>query len=116
MDSELKVGDALCILRLKGRFNTGSNADYLRTLDELQRIGAQAVVLDCSELECLDSTGLTFVVGLYTTFESFGGWFALANVNPRVREVLRITHLERILPVFSSVGEAVPADSVLSSG
>jgi anti-sigma B factor antagonist len=109
VDSEFKLRDTLCVLRLKGRFQTGSNADYFRALDELKRLGARAVVLDCSELECLDSTGLTFVVGLYNTFSSSAGWLALANANPRVTEILRITRLERVLPVYGSVGEAAAA-------
>jgi anti-sigma B factor antagonist len=109
VDSELKVQDTLCIVHLKGRFQTGSNADYLRTVGELERIGTRTVVLDCSELEWLDSTGLAFVVGLYNRFAASAGRFALVNTNPRIREILKVTRLERILPVYDSVNEAAGA-------
>jgi anti-anti-sigma factor len=109
VDSQLEVQDALCIVHLKGRFHTGSNADYLRTLAELDGIGTRTVVLDCSELEWLDSTGLAFVVGLRNTLVASEGRFALVNTNPRIGEILQITRLETILPVFESVHEAAAA-------
>jgi stage II sporulation protein AA (anti-sigma F factor antagonist) len=109
VESELQLRETFCVVRLKGRFQTGSNADYLRTVGELERTGARTVVLDCSELERLDSTGLAFVVGVHNALAACAGRFALVNTNPRISEILRLTRLERVLPVFDSVHEAAAA-------
>ena len=99
----------VCILRLKGRFATGSDTDYLRTRDALQSQGLRKVVADCREVPYIDSTGLTFVVGLYAAMKKSTGNFVLANANRRVRDVLGIAGLDSIIPVFENEHAAIAA-------
>jgi len=44
---------------------------------------------------------LNFVVGLYTSITGAGGRLVVCGVNARMEEVLRITHLDEIIPVYA---------------
>ena len=106
MHIDFEVKNDLCILRLKGRFMTGSNAEFKNAKAELQRTGCRRVIADLREVPFLDSTGIAFVVSLYTTLTNSGGHFVLASLNHRIREVLKITTLDEIIPIFDDVDAA----------
>lgn len=97
----------LCILHLAGRFVTGSDSDYRRARNALENKGFRSVVVDCRELPCLDSTGISFVVGLYKMFADQRGQFLMVDINSRVKEVLKITHLDKFIPAFEGLPQAL---------
>ena len=91
----------ICILRLRGKIHTGADAEYLCSkVDELRATGSSKVIADLSEVPYLDSTGIGFLVGLYTsTMNRKGGSFIVSNPGPRVRHVLQIMRLAEIVPI-----------------
>jgi anti-sigma B factor antagonist len=99
----------VAVVQLEGRFNTGSDAEYSRVKEGLRESGKDKVMVDCSAVPYLDSTALNFLIGLYTTIVNAGGRFALCGLNTRVREVLRITHLDTIIPTYVSRENALAA-------
>lgn len=100
----------MCVLRLQGRFVTGSDAPYLRAkLDEIKASGYRKVVADFGDVPYLDSTGISFVVSCYTALTNVGGHFALARVSPRVMEVLHLTKLAGVIPNFADEQSAIAA-------
>lgn len=107
MQFEFEQRQDLCILRLRGRFLTGSSADHAHVSNRLGAAACRNVVVDCRAAPYLDSTGIAFVVGLYNLLNRSGGHVALANVSPRIQEVLRITKLDGIIPVFDGEEDAL---------
>ena len=61
--------------------------------------GAKRVVLDFTEIEHMDSSGLGAVVSLYVSARTAGCQLGLINFNKRVRELLGMTHLLSALEV-----------------
>ncbi|MGA2579957.1 MAG: STAS domain-containing protein [Bryobacteraceae bacterium] len=109
MRLESQIHEGVCILRLQGRFVTGSDVELGSARDLLQEIGIAKAVLDLSAVPYLDSTGLAFVVELHKSLASRGGQLFLANANRRVREVLQITRIAEIVPLFQDVEDAEAA-------
>jgi len=105
----------VCVLRLHGRFATGQDSAYLRTrTDEVKCSGFSKVLADFTEVSYIDSTGIGFLIGIYTsTLKNPNGRFVLANLNRRVREVLELTRLANVIPIypdFDSAFEALSED------
>jgi len=96
-------------MHLAGRFVTGSDEEYRHAKWEVERKGIRVIVADCRELPYVDSTGLSFLVGLHRTLRECRGLLVLAEANRRVREVLRVTRLDGFLPVFETVEDALEA-------
>jgi anti-sigma B factor antagonist len=108
---EFEYRGDICVLRLEGRFATGQDSLYLHTkAEELKGSGYLKVLVDFARVDYVDSTGIGFLIGIYTSVKkSQLGRFALANVNRRVREVLELTRLAQIIQIYPSEAAALEA-------
>jgi anti-anti-sigma factor len=106
---ELEYQDDVCILRIKGRLITGIDPDYLRArAAEIKSQSCNKVLADLRELLSIGSTGLGFLVGLYTSVtKSPGGRFVLVGASPRVREVLDLTRLNTVIPLVADIASGL---------
>jgi anti-anti-sigma factor len=97
------------ILRMKGQFRTGLDSGYLRAKsDEIKALKTKQVVVDLTEVSAIGSSGIGFLVGLYTSLSrKTGGRFVLAGANPRVREAFVLTRLDSVIPMAESVEAAL---------
>jgi len=90
----------VCILRPKGRFVTGLDAAYLHSkTEEVRNSGRRKVMADFRDVPYVDSTGIGFLVGVYTTVTNAGGRFVIVGPRERVREVLDLTRLSSVMPI-----------------
>jgi anti-sigma B factor antagonist len=108
---ELEKRGEICVLRLHGRFATGKDSTYLRTkTEEVKNSGCSKVLADFSQVEYLDSTGIGFLIGIYTSIlKGTAGRFVLTNLNRRVREVLELTRLANVMPIYPNEEAAFAA-------
>ena len=96
-------------VKCSGRIAAG--ADCLALQQQIEHVFPREakVVLDCSALEGIDSSGLGLLVRWLTRTQTLGGDLVLCAVQPRVREVLRVT---RLAPLFALVDtEAAAVDT-----
>jgi len=98
---ELEQKDDIVILRFQGRIATGADSEYLGAkLEEVRNRPSHKVLADFREVSSIGSTGIGFVVGVYTSVVKIpGGRFVLIGANSRVREVLELTRLSTIIPL-----------------
>lgn len=118
---EFEYRGDVCLLRLHGRFATGQDSVYLRSKsDEIKSSGYTKVLADFREVSYIDSTGIGFLIGIYTSvLKNANGRFVLANLNRRVREVLELTRLANVIPIYPDEETAFGALSegeILSAG
>src|SRR5712671_5979103 len=101
----------VCVLRLHGRFATGQDSAYLRArTDEIKGSGYLKVLADFSQVSYIDSTGIGFLIGIYTSvLKNAKGHFVLANLNRRVRDVLELTRLTNVIPIYPDFESALDA-------
>ncbi len=105
---EFQSDGELCILRLSGRFATGLDAAYLgERAEEVKRSCCPRVLVDFRDVAYLDSTGIGFLIGLYTSVITRpGGAFGIFSPNAKVREVLDICRLDTIFPIYEDEAAA----------
>jgi anti-anti-sigma factor len=104
------LGD-ICVLRLEGRFATGQDSLYLqKKAEEIKNSGYGKVMVDFARVDYVDSTGIGFLIGIYTSVKkSPVGQFALVNASRRVREVLELTRLAQIIQIYPTEAAALEA-------
>jgi anti-sigma B factor antagonist len=71
--------------------------------------GGKPVVLDLSELSFCDSTGLGSFVALHRQAETVGATLSLVGPRKRVADLLHISGIDQVVPVYATVGEAAGA-------
>jgi anti-anti-sigma factor len=108
---EFEYRGDICLIRLEGRFATGQDSLYLHTkAEELKASGHVKILVDFSRVDYVDSTGIGFLIGIYTSVKkSPVGRFALANANRRVREVLELTRLAQVIQIYPNEAAALEA-------
>ena len=115
---EIEQKGDICLLRFRGPFRAGADPEYLSAkMNEIAALNCTIIVVDFQAVPSIGSTALSFIVGLYRLSS---GKLVLVGTHQRVREVLRITHLDTLIPVISDVesSQAVlhnPASLTLSA-
>jgi anti-anti-sigma factor len=102
---EVQRQDDVCIVRLEGRFVTGTDPYYLHAkIEELKSQGCTKVLADLRELLSIGSTGIGFLVRIHSTVTKTGnGRFVIACSNHRVLEVFDLTHLKKAIAIVPDV-------------
>jgi len=95
---------------------TGVEPEYLAAkLNEVKRLHDGNVLVDLRKMPATGSTGLGFLVGIFTSVTVNGGKFVLVGLQPRVQEVFRLTRLNTIIPSASDMASGLAALGVESS-
>ena len=106
---EIKVIDnAYCSIHMSGEVD-------INNLDELEKAVApmiekksiKAFVIDCSNLEFIDSKIVGYIAYLHTTLNHSGRTLTIANTNETINDILTLVGLTTIIPAFESVDEAI---------
>ena len=97
----VQLQDDGAVVRLSGRLVAGVTGVLKDRVKQLIP-GAGVIVLDLTDLEHMDSSGVGTVVGLYVSARRAGCELRLVNFNKRIRELLGMTNL---LAVFEACGQ-----------
>jgi anti-sigma B factor antagonist len=91
------------ILTLNGPLVLTSMFEFQATVRADQ---SQLLVIDFTNVPYADSAGIGALVGAYVTRQHSGRKLALAGVNNRVRDALKVTRVEQFFQFFDSVSAA----------
>lgn len=78
-------------------------------LKPLKRQDNPLILFDLSRVDNFGSMFLALLIRCWKLALSHGGTMALAGVSPRARELLRITSLDIVWPLYDSRQEAIEA-------
>ncbi|MQA84657.1 MAG: anti-sigma factor antagonist [Streptosporangiales bacterium] len=87
------------VVRVAGRLDASTAAEVRPRLHGALERGSGDLILDLSELEVIDVTGLGLLVGLHRRAMRTDRRLVLRDVPPRVMRVLAVTRLHRVLSV-----------------
>jgi len=65
------------------------------------------LVFDFKQVTFMDSSGIGMLIGRYKELQFMGGRIAIAEANQKIREILLISGLKQILPLFNTLEEAI---------
>lgn len=85
------------VLALSGRLDVHAAADARLELADAVDAGEGELVLDLTDLEAVDPTGLGVLVGAHRRAGRLGRTLVLRDTPPAVGRVLRRTRLDRVL-------------------
>ncbi len=107
MDLSIRVDEngTTRTVRLGGSCDLATAPGLRQTLHGLTPPEVNDVILDVTELEFIDSTGLGVVLGAMRRLREGGGSLAIAGAAGIVRRVLEITDLDKVIPLI----DAAPA-------
>ncbi len=108
MNFEIKRIDDISIFKLnEKRLDTNISGLVKGEFTMLLKVeGVTKLILDLSEIETCDSSGLSAILVANRILNTSGGHMRLAAPSEKVNSLIKITQLDRVLPVCATVNEA----------
>jgi anti-sigma B factor antagonist len=104
IESHLKDG-ILFIKPIEKRIDASRAIDFKTQLKKLLQDGNNKLIMNLSEVDFIDSSGLGALVAIYKTI-SEKGKMTLCEVKKGVKSILELTHLDEYIEVHHSEEEA----------
>lgn len=109
MNFEIKKVDDITIFKLnENRLDTNISGLVKGEFTMLLKVEeAQKFIIDLSQVESCDSSGLSSILVANRILNSSGGQMRLAAPSEKVYSLIKITQLERVLRVCNTLEEAI---------
>jgi anti-sigma B factor antagonist len=105
----VRTKDDIVVVDCAGRIVFGEESADLRDTVKMVITQSKRIILNLSGVSYIDSGGLGTLVALYTTARNSGGSIKLANLTPRVDDLLQVTKLVTVFDVYDSEEKAIEA-------
>ncbi len=117
MQTTARQVGGVTILDISGRITVGEGNVILREIvRDLAAKGAKAIVLNLSEVQYVDSSGVGELVKAHTTIRNQGGQLKLTNLNKRVHDLLELTRLSAVFDIQKDETSAIRSFAGSSQG
>ena len=100
-------GDGAHIIRVRGEIHVSTAPEFAQHLSDVVESGKTAIVLDMSDVEFIDSTGLSVLLNGLRLVGQRQGRLALVCTNPTVLRLFQITNLDSTFDIFDDRQKAV---------
>jgi anti-sigma B factor antagonist len=101
-----KIGD-FSILKIKGRTDTIHSAELEVEVKKLFDSGETNVILNCSEMNYISSSGLRIFLIAQKRAISINGKLYLCNMQPAIQEIFKISGFWNLFTIFDTQEEAL---------
>ena len=91
MKTTIQETDQKIIATLSGELDTAAAQETERALQPLLDSNGKEIVIDCTELEYISSSGLRVLLSILKQAQLVGSRVVLKNVNEVIRDVLDIS-------------------------
>ena len=108
---EKRSGDGYTLLLVEGVIKLGESAEFFaESLDRILEHEQGDVLIDLSRINYMDSTGIGDLVAYLGRFRNRKRGLFLVNPSEPIREALRISSLDEVLPSYATLDEALTAN------
>ena len=98
---------AVTVVRLSGPIITGELEELEKNLEQLNQNGTQRIVIDMTEVVCLDSAGLELLYRHQKRLDERGLKLKLCGLNEIAQKIFEITRLARYFEIYANSAGAV---------
>lgn len=108
MELNFKKKNKTIIILISGEIDHHTSA-VLRQQTEsaLAQMGGRNIIFGFENVVFMDSSGIGMMIGRYKQLQAFGGRIAIACANEKIAEIIRLSGLTKLLPMFDSIEEAL---------
>ena len=106
--SLVSVGDDLTRIRCDGEITMNDLAHSRDPVEDLlgPALFRQTVLLDLSQTSYIDSSGISYLLGVNKRFKQVGGRLVLHSAPPSVMQVFKLLKIQSVLNIVADEAEA----------
>jgi len=95
LETEIRKGEPQhALVIVAGELDTSNVAQLYEELADLTREGVRHIAINLSELEFVDSTGLSALIAVHKRAEAMGGELILLSPNRDIRRLFEVTGID----------------------
>ena len=106
LDIQSEAMDGTCLLTLEGEVDVYTAPSLKEALVEQIESGCVNVLVDMESVGFIDSSGLGVLVGGLRRAKERSGTVRLVCTKENILKIFRITGLDKVFPIFSTIEEA----------
>jgi anti-anti-sigma factor len=99
---KLAMSSHIEVIPLSGILDSVSGNELRRLVDEAIQSGHRTILMDCSAVEFMDSSGLGALVMALKQTRSAGGRFALFGLNDQIKMLLKLTDMTSTFEIVAN--------------
>jgi anti-anti-sigma factor len=103
----MTTGRRVAVQQLPEQLNVKQSRGFFREVESFLNVDRPRVVLDCSKVQLLDSTGVRVLLSCLEAAMKRNGDVKLAVIPPGAAAVLELARVDHIFEVFESTADAV---------
>ena len=90
------------MVSIRGEIDIYSIEKFRDTIEERIKTQAPEIILDCSELSYMDSTGMGVLIELRNKTKELGQKIIMMNPRPNIRKLLALTGVDKIIEIVDN--------------
>ncbi len=99
--------NGISVFSLKGSFNVSVSSKIRVSIEPLISAGRGKVLFDLSELDQLDSAGVTTLIVIFKRVRSNNGDMKITGLTGQPREIFRLLRLDKVFDIFEDSDAAI---------
>ncbi|HKK33062.1 MAG TPA: STAS domain-containing protein [Desulfomicrobiaceae bacterium] len=116
MDIVQKKSKHIMILEVSGRLDTRTSTELENQVLQILEAGHQHLLMDFSNLDYINSTGLRILVMTFQQLSRTGGQLAVCGIKDYILEIFDISGYDQLFPLFADQNEALDTPWRISAG
>lgn len=101
--------DGRLIIRIAGRLNMDDSAALRSVLDRVVEEKIPVIYIEGMSMSDISSQAIALLVGTRMKMDGYGGRIMLIGLNSRIVQILHMAGVERYLPIYDSLDDAMKA-------
>jgi len=99
MEIKYIIKDSLVDVKLQGELDTPATIEIQEEIDKLIEHSSKELIIDCSELNYIASSGLRQFILIHKKCKAEGGKMILTGVSPDIMEIFAVTHFDKVFDI-----------------
>jgi anti-sigma B factor antagonist len=110
----VRQSEGVSLVDVNGRLTSFESKAFREMIQGLLKQGQTNIVLNLTDLDYLDSSGIGELVRNYMSVVKKGGALKVVGLAPKVEEVLKVTQLYQVFPEYPDEASALGSFSGLA--
>ncbi len=108
MELYIKRKNKTLIVKIYGEIDHHTSQEIRRKIETaLEEVGGRNIIFDFENVSFMDSSGIGMMIGRYKQLHSFGGRISIYKANEKIKEIIRLSGLLYLIPIFTNMEEAL---------
>lgn len=108
MHLHFKQKNKTILIMVSGEIDHHTSKELRRqTESAMSEMGGRNLIFDFTNVTFMDSSGIGMLIGRYKQLQSMQGRIAIICKEEKVIEIIRLSGLTKLFPIFDSLEEAV---------